>query len=154
MIDIGQFRARSQAQNDALPLLTLDEFFTGNTDEDSIAPNQWLSEAELQAGGDLPEQRPTLAEIAGRLRELEARDDVAWTRVQPHPDALDEHIDFPVAEAIAVCSAADVGTLERHLDIEWLQADGVIEGFVLSEEEFCDHPPVPEGYAVYSLVWD
>ena len=41
MIELNAFKKLMAENDDRLPLLTLDEFFSGNTAEDSIAPNQW-----------------------------------------------------------------------------------------------------------------
>ncbi|MER6298194.1 hypothetical protein ABT247_01300 [Kitasatospora sp. NPDC001539] len=60
-----------------MPLLTLDEFFDGNDNEGCIAPNQWGY------------GRPALAELAERFRAIEGREDVAWVRVQLHPETLE-----------------------------------------------------------------
>lgn len=51
MIELNAFKKLMNEDEDRLPLLTLDEFFSGNTEEDSIAPNQW------------EEGRPPIAEI-------------------------------------------------------------------------------------------
>lgn len=51
MIDLNKFKKILEDNEERFPLLTLDEFFKGNTEEDSIAPNQW------------EEGRPSLAEI-------------------------------------------------------------------------------------------
>ncbi len=40
MIEINTFKTLVDEQEERLPLLTLDEFFEGNTVEDSIAPNE------------------------------------------------------------------------------------------------------------------
>ncbi len=41
MIELNAFKKLLDENDDRLPFLTLDEFFEGNTAEDSIAPNQW-----------------------------------------------------------------------------------------------------------------
>lgn len=41
MIDVESFKELLGDNGERFPLLTLDEFFEGNTQEDSIAPNQW-----------------------------------------------------------------------------------------------------------------
>ena len=41
MIELDVFKRRLEEDKEHLPLLTLDEFFDGNPEEDSIAPNQW-----------------------------------------------------------------------------------------------------------------
>ena len=55
-------------------MLTLVEFFEGNTEEDSIAPNQWR------------EGRPSLAEIWDMLQKIELMPNIAWVRVTLHDD--------------------------------------------------------------------
>ena len=51
MIELNTFEKLMDENDDRLPLLTLDEFFEGNTAEDSLAPNHW------------GEGRPPIAEI-------------------------------------------------------------------------------------------
>lgn len=51
MVELDTFKKLLEENEGCLPLLMLDEFFNGNTEEDSIAPNQW------EFG------RPTLSEI-------------------------------------------------------------------------------------------
>lgn len=41
MIALEIFKKILEENGDKFPLLTLDEFFDGNSEEDSIAPNQW-----------------------------------------------------------------------------------------------------------------
>ena len=58
MIELGTFKKILEENEERFPLLTLDEFFNGNTEEDSIAPNQW------EFG------RPTLSEIRSEERRV------------------------------------------------------------------------------------
>ena len=51
VISVSSFKKLMKENDDRLPLLTLDEFFEGNTEEDSIAPN------------DCDFGRPSIAEI-------------------------------------------------------------------------------------------
>ena len=44
MIALDVFKKILEENGDKFPLLTLDEFFDGNSEEDSIAPNQWEDE--------------------------------------------------------------------------------------------------------------
>ncbi len=74
MIELNVFKKLIKENDDRLPLLTLDEFFEGNTAEDSIAPN------------DCDFGRPSIAEIWELMRELEKRPDVAWIRIELHND--------------------------------------------------------------------
>lgn len=72
MIGLDLFRQILQENRGRLPLLTLEEFFSGNLEEDSIAPNRWGY------------GRPSLAEMWGMLRGVELRENVAWVRVSLH----------------------------------------------------------------------
>ena len=74
MIELDTFKKLMVENNDRLPLLTLDEFFEGNTAEDSIAPN------------DCDFGRPSIAEIWELMRNLEKRPDIAWIRIELHND--------------------------------------------------------------------
>lgn len=65
MIDLTAFKNLMSESDKKLPLVTLDEFFDGNTSEDSIAPNQWV------------EGRPPLEEIWEVLRNVESMTDTA-----------------------------------------------------------------------------
>ncbi|MCL1992017.1 MAG: hypothetical protein FWG66_03605 [Spirochaetes bacterium] len=142
------FSKRLQAAQGKLPLLTLKEFFDGNTDEESLAPNQW------GAG------RPKLKAIWAKLREIEERQDVAWVRVQLHADTFVEESDEGLlceiaGDAIAICTSAAAEDIERAIDTESLHSDGVIAGWVLPpEDNFSDILAVPDGFHVFSVVWD
>ena len=74
MIELDAFKKLMEENDDRLPLLTLNEFFEGNTAEDSIAPN------ECGFG------RPSIAEIWELMRNLEKRPDIAWIRIELHDD--------------------------------------------------------------------
>ncbi|GGQ97155.1 hypothetical protein [Kitasatospora griseola] len=118
-----------------LPLLTLAEFFEGNTVEDSLAPNQWGY------------GRPPLAELAAGLARIAERPDVAWVRVQLHPETLD--LSEVLAEAVAVCTSADAANCESWT-AGW-ESSGVVTGLV---DDCLDVPPVPAGMTIRSIVWD
>ncbi|MFD6099333.1 hypothetical protein ACFVWN_15520 [Nocardiopsis flavescens] len=134
MISVSRVIART-SEAGAMPLLTLAEFFDGNDDEECIAPNRWGY------------GRPPLSVLAGRLRGIERRADVAWVRVQPHPETVEaERLS---GEAVAVCTAA--GERECAAWVEGLESDGVVAGLV---DDYREVPPVPEGMAVWSVVWD
>lgn len=144
---LEDFDKRVKDYGDKLPLLTLTEFFDGNKDEESIAPNQW------EAG------RPKLNEIWMRLCEIEQRQDVAWVRVQLHSDTLFEKdekgmICAVAGEAIAICTSANIKELEKAVDTKSLCSDGIIEGWVPTLDKFTDIPTIPEGNRIVLLVWD
>ncbi|CAL9351032.1 hypothetical protein SUDANB121_00477 [Nocardiopsis dassonvillei] len=134
MISVARIVARTSAAG-AMPLLTLDEFFDGNDDEECIAPNQWGY------------GRPPLSVLVGCLRGIESRGDVAWVRVQPHPETVE--LEQLSAEAVAVCTAADEETCTAW--VEGLESSGVVSGLV---DGYLDVPPVPRGMSVWSVVWD
>ncbi len=68
MIELNRFKRILEENEKHLPLLTLDEFFYGNTEEESIAPNQWGF------------GRPKLSEICDMLQKIEMMPDIAWVR--------------------------------------------------------------------------
>ncbi|KLN32977.1 hypothetical protein FB00_20085 [Cellulosimicrobium funkei] len=142
MITHDEVMVRSAAADGAYPLLTLDEFFDGNEQEESLAPNQWGF------------GRPPLGEIVGRLRELERDGAVAWVRVQLHEETFEDSVEDVLAEGIAVCTTLDERVVDERLDAEELQYDAAFAGLVYDEEAFADVPAVPDGYRVLSIVWD
>ncbi|MFH8557016.1 hypothetical protein EYS09_33790 [Streptomyces kasugaensis] len=134
MISATQVVERS-GERGPMPLLTLDEFFEGNTDEESLAPNQWGY------------GRPPLAVLAAQLRAIERRADVRWVRVQLHPETID--MEVLAAEAVAVCTTADEASCAAWT--EGWAAGGVLPGLV---DTFRDVPEVPAEASVWSVVWD
>lgn len=74
MIALSTLKKILERNEERLPLLTLDDFFNGNTAEDSIAPNQWGF------------GRPTLSEIWNMLQKIELLPNIAWVRVALHDD--------------------------------------------------------------------
>ncbi|MDH6279273.1 hypothetical protein [Prescottella agglutinans] len=142
MISREHVLERSSAGGDRYPLLTVREFFHGNEVEDSIAPNQ------------CGYGRPDLAEIARRLDLLAADPAVAWMRVQLHEEMFEDFYEGLAAEAVAICTTLAEEEVDTRLDVEGLQAEPVWEGLVYDAADFCDVPPVPDGYRVLSVGWD
>ena len=145
MIELELFKRILKENEDKFPLLTLDEFFDGNTDEYSIAPNQW---------GD---GRPTLDEMWKRLREIEQMPNVAWVRVSLHDDTeITENNGMEVlnlaGDSIIVCTDMLSDELEEIIDCEWLCSDGVIESE--SALYYSRIPAIPENYHCLEIVWD
>lgn len=139
MLTTKEISARLVANK--LPLVTIDEFFVGNENEDSLAPNQWGY------------GRPTLEEIANRLRVLEREPDVDWVRVELHWDTeFDEDEGLVAAEGIAICSSASASELERRLGTAALMSDGIGKKGEL--DWLSDIPPIPAGHDVLFVFWD
>ncbi|MFY1635337.1 hypothetical protein ACN27F_19020 [Solwaraspora sp. WMMB335] len=134
MISIAEL-VRRAGDAEVLPLITVSEFFDGNDEEESIAANQW------EYG------RPPLAELAERFREIEQRDDVAWVRVQLHPETLET--DELTGEAVAICTSADEAICESWVD--GLDSSGITSGLI---DEYVDVPAVPNGMSIWSVTWD
>ncbi|NJP66506.1 hypothetical protein [Streptomyces spiramenti] len=118
-----------------MPLLTLAEFFDGNEQEQSIAPNQWGY------------GRPPLAELAEAARGVEAMPEVAWVRVQLHSETLTSG--ELAGEALAVCTTATESEVERWI-AGW-ESGGPVAGLV---DTYAEVPGVPPGARIWSVVWD
>ncbi|MDO5098036.1 MAG: hypothetical protein Q4D85_04690 [Corynebacterium sp.] len=123
-----------------MPAITLDEFFNGNNEEESIAPNQWGF------------GRPPLAEIESRLRAINACDDVAWVRIETHPDTeMEEENGIVAAESAIICTSAFAEDIEARVGN--MEQDGVCE-LPAKLKEICDIPAVPDGYRIVFVLWD
>ncbi|WP_448132765.1 hypothetical protein [Stenotrophomonas rhizophila] len=126
---------------DHLPVVPLDAYFTGNDQEESIAPNQW------EFG------RPPIRELHARFQAIAARPDVQGVYVGLHQDwgmALEDDTDWPAAENIHILTSADAPTVQSWL--EGLESDGASAGWPYGQHAAA---PVPaEGFQVYSVFWD
>lgn len=126
---------------DHCPVVTLDDYFLGNTQEDSIAPNQC---------GD---GRPSLSNIYRRFKAVESRADVQGVYVGLHEswgESLDDDT-WPAAENIHVFSSADAETAEEW--VTGLLSDGISAG----ELPYGKHKAAPEpapGSHLYTVYWD
>lgn len=147
MIELNKFKKILKDNEDRLPLLTLDEFFSGNTEEDSIAPNQW------EFG------RPTLAEILDMLQKVELIPDVAWVRVALHYDT--EIIEnngkeelILAGDTIIICTDIMPAQLEKSVNCEWLCSDGIITIKASELNTYSCVPPVPNNFNCLAIVWD
>lgn len=147
MIALDTFKKIMDDFEGRLPLLTLDEFFDGNPNEDAIAPNQWGY------------GRPSLAEIWAVLQKAEALPNVAWVRVVLHFDTEIEERNGRESlelcgDTIALCTMAQPAEIEKWVNSEWLCADGII---ALKDAElnlFSCVPIIPEGFSCWAIVWD
>lgn len=137
MIALDVFKRIWQENESHFPLLTLDEFFDGNADEDSIAPNQWGY------------GRPSLTEMWDMFKKIKLLPNVAWVRVALHDDTEIRHDNGVevlnlVGNSIVICTDMDSDTLANILDCDWLCSDGVIA----SEPALYGSciPPLPPNY--------
>lgn len=147
MIGLNTFKKLLEENEERLPLLTLDDFFNGNTNEDAIAPNQW------------GEGRPSLAEIWEALHKIELMPNMAWVRVALHDDTEIEECDgeeilYLSGDTIVLCTAAQPAEIEELVNCEWLCSDGVIAVKASELNVFSCVPPIPEGFSCLEIVWD
>ena len=122
------------------PVVDYVTFFDGNTDEESLAPNQWGY------------GRPTMAELYARFAQIAQRPNVERVLVGLHGDWDDPAFadGFPPAENVHIFTTASADEAEKW--IEGMQADGVIEGWPYGKP--CNAPEPSAGYAVLSVCWD
>lgn len=147
MIELKKFKKILEENEERLPLLTLDEFFDGNTVEDSIAPNQW------EFG------RPTLLEICGILQKIEAMPNIAWVRIMLHSDTEivendGKEILHLAGDTIVLCTAISPAELEKLVNCEWLCSDGVIKIKAVELSAYSCVPPIPDNFECSEIVWD
>lgn len=148
MIELDAFKKLMEENDDRLPLLTLNEFFEGNTAEDSIAPNEYGF------------GRPSIAEIWELMRNLEKRPDIAWIRIGLHDDTEIAEYDGKevlvlAGESPIICTSLPAMELERFARCEWLHSGGVEKWDISSMDSlFSCRPPVPEGFCCFAIVWD
>lgn len=130
-----------EIDSEHLPVVSLDEYFLGNEQEDSIAPNQWGY------------GRPSIREIHARLKALETRPDVQGVFVGLHQDwgeALDDDELWPAAENIHIYSSASQELADGW--IEGLESDGIGPGWPYGKHAGAPEPMA--GYEVYTIYWD
>lgn len=148
MIAFNTIKKLMDEDEDRLPLLTLDEFFNGNTEEYSIAPNQFGF------------GRPPLAEIWDIMQKVEAMPNTAWVRVALHDDT--EVVEYDGKELlhlsgdeIIICTSVNASELEELVNCERLCSDGAEEWETSSLDSFFScRPPVPDGFHCFGIVWD
>lgn len=147
MIELDAFKKILEKNEEHLPLLTIDEFFSGNTEEDSIAPNQWGF------------GRPTLSEIGDTLQKLELMSDIAWVRVTLHEDT--EIVEnngkeelVLAGDTIMICTSILPVELEKIVNCEWLCSDGVIKIKTSELNMYSCVPEIPANFNCLEIVWD
>jgi len=122
------------------PVVSIDDYFQGNEDEESIAPNQW---------GD---GRPSVREIYEHLKQIEARSDVQGVFVGVHQDWPDAERfeEWIPAENIHIYSSASQAVAEQW--IARLHSDGISPGWPYGKHAAAPEPL--DGYHVYTIYWD
>jgi hypothetical protein len=138
---LAEIELQVASDPDAPPVVGLDEYFAGNTDEECIAPNQ------------LGYGRPTIAEIYDHFKQIQQRDDVQCVLVSLHPDWEEANKDtkaWPAAENVHIYTTATVDEVEGW--IVGMEADGAIEGWGYRVHKAA--PPIKPGYKVFTVCWD
>lgn len=138
---LDKLLALDELDAEHLPVVTLEDYFEGNTDEECIAPNPW------------GEGRPSVREIYARFRQVASRDDVAGVHVGLHHswgEALEDEV-WPAAENIHVIASVDQDTANEW--IAGLHADGILAGDWPCGRHAAA-PVVPEGFRLYTVYWD
>ncbi len=127
-------------EGDPPPAVDYRLFFEGNTEEESIAPNQW------------GEGRPPIAEIFSRFQSIASRTDVERILVGLHFDwNHEDYADgFPPAENVHIFTSASRSEVESWLS--GLQADGVVKGWPYGKPKGAPEPS--KGFSVLSVCWD
>ncbi|MFA5951860.1 MAG: hypothetical protein WC807_16410 [Hyphomicrobium sp.] len=138
---LEKIRSLVEQSSAAPPVVELDDYFVGNNQEDSIAPNQ------------VGDGRPSLADLHAALRAIRDRPDVQAVLVSIHDDwveALKYDDVWPAAGNVQIYTSAGRSTVEGW--VAGLAHDGVLKGWPYGK-----HPAAPEpqrGYNVYAICWD
>ena len=122
----------------ALPLVGIADFFDGNDDRNSFAPN-------------LVQHYPELDYFRQQLQQIAQRDDVGHVLVQAADVewAYDSDADWVVANKVVFVTSAPTQDV-----IDWtelLMAVGPVKGF--PEPVAPNAPTIPAGQAAWHIVW-
>ncbi|WP_374580302.1 hypothetical protein [Pseudoduganella sp.] len=122
------------------PVVDFHLYFSGNGQEECIAPNQW---------GD---GRPCISELYSRFKEISAKPGVERILVGLHSDWNDPaYLDeFPPAENVHILASATQSEIEDW--INGMCADGVVKGWPYGKPKNAPEPS--KGNAVFSVCWD
>jgi len=126
---------------DIAPVVLLDEYFSGNTDEECIACNQ------------IGYGRPPLEQFCNILKSIGRKPEVRTILVGLHPDweeVYDNPEIWPAAENIHIYTDASADTVKEWVND--LAVDYIHEGWTYGE-----HPAAPkpeDGFKIYTLCWD
>ncbi len=139
--DIKNFLANFRRTKDRPPpVVPIDLYFEGNSDEECIAPNQF------------GEGRPNISEMYAIFKSISARSNVHHVLVGLHDDWDDTTFpdQWPPAESIHIYTTASPQDVERW--ITNLKSDGLSTGWPYGIPE--NAPPQEHGVAVYTVFWD
>ena len=138
---LAKIQSQADQDSETPPVVMLDEYFAGNTDEECIAPNQ------------VGDGRPPLSDFYATFREIQEKPNVQAVLVGIHGDwseALKYPESWPAAENIHIYTTASAEEVEEW--IAGLASDGAGEGW-----PYGMHPAAPKpkpGYRVITVYWD
>ena len=130
------FRTPDWRHNQPLPVVSLEEFFEGNTDQDSIAPNL--------------ENHPGISLFYEQLKTIRSDNSVKEVLVNIYD--LDPIIDgdWPYTENIHILTEAPDNKVQEWAAV--LLSDGAFEGWPYGVPEAA--PQAESGYKWWSIAWD
>jgi hypothetical protein len=124
--------------------VSVDEFFDGNNDPQSIAPNL-----------DATTRHPGLAGIRGMLQDIRSRPEVVDVRIAihewPNPQMPEDDGLWPAAEFVYVWTTAPKSDVERW--VKPLRSDEVAE-CAITEASIDPEVTLPPGVRLYRVSWD
>jgi hypothetical protein len=128
-----------------LPLVTLEEFFCGNTDQESFAVNLLSPDPALNS-------HPGLSNFFETMKTIRSRKDVASVMVEvvDIEPAVRFEDSWPYSEKLFISTSAPSAEVENWASI--LRASGAV-----SEYDSRWHVnPIPErpGFRTWYLIWD
>jgi len=128
------------SEGDTPPAVDFRLFFEGNTEEESIAPNQW------------GEGRPPIAALYERFKEIAARPEVERVLVGLHYEWADpDYTDgYPPADSVIIFSPAKPEVVEGW--VQGLGADGVFAGWPQGKPK--NAPDPGPGVRIHCVCWD
>ncbi|MCH8622555.1 hypothetical protein [Undibacterium sp. TS12] len=128
------------SEEETPPVVDFHLYFSGNSVEDCIAPNEWGF------------GRPSIAELYARFKEIAAKPDVEKILVGLHTDWNYSGFvdDFPPAENVHIFTSASQSEVEKWIEGMW--ADGVVTGWPYGKPKNAPEPSA--GNMVFSVCWD
>ncbi|MEM1110213.1 MAG: hypothetical protein AAGH99_16120 [Planctomycetota bacterium] len=118
------------------PMLTLEEFFTGNDDPGSICCN--ISDA------------PSPVDIHRILNTIRDRSDVAGVYVEVKEIEDDQYDMWPFSDTVWVVTSASIEEIKKSLG-DVICADDILTSW---DDHQLEEVPVPEGMRPLGLWWD